>query len=58
MSNTAIVSSWIISHPANMQIISGTMNEERLREIAKGADIKLTKKEWYEIYMAAGNMLP
>lgn len=58
VSNTAIVSSWIISHPANMQIISGTMNEERLREIAKGADIKLTKKEWYEIYMAAGNMLP
>ena len=58
VTNTAIVSAWIASHPANMQIISGTMNESRLKEIAKGADICLTKKEWYEIYMAAGNMLP
>lgn len=58
VSNTAVVTAWILKHPANMQMISGTMKESRLREIAKGADICLTKKEWYEIYMAAGNILP
>ena len=58
VSNTAIVTAWILRHPANMQMISGTVKQSRLREIAKGAEICLTRKEWYEIYLAAGNMLP
>lgn len=58
VSNTAIVTAWILRHPANMQMISGTVRESRLKEIAKGADICLTREEWYEIYLAAGNMLP
>lgn len=58
VSNTAIVTAWILRHPANMQMISGTVKESRLKEIAKGADICLTREEWYEIYLAAGNMLP
>lgn len=58
VSNTAIVTAWILRHPANMQMISGTVRQSRLKEIAKGADICLTREEWYEIYLAAGNMLP
>lgn len=58
VSNTAIVTAWILRHPANMQMISGTVRQGRLKEIAKGADICLTREEWYEIYLAAGNMLP
>jgi predicted oxidoreductase len=34
------------------------MNPERLKECAKAADITLTREEWYEIYLAAGNILP
>ena len=58
VSSTAIVTAWILRHPAKMQMIAGTVKESRLREIAKGADITLTRKEWYEIYLAAGNRLP
>lgn len=58
VSNTAIATAWILRHPAKIQTIVGTMNCERLRDICKAADVELTRKEWYEIYMAAGNKLP
>ena len=55
---TAIASAWILRHPANMQLISGSMNPDRIREVCRGADIVLNRAEWYEIYLAAGYMLP
>lgn len=55
---TAIAAAWILRHPANMQLISGSMNPERIREICSGADITLTRAEWYEIYLSAGYRLP
>ena len=58
VSKITIVIAWLLRHPAHMQPIVGTMNEKRLRECAKGADIRLTRREWYEIYRAAGNKLP
>lgn len=58
VSNSAIAAAWILRHPANMQVILGSMNPERIGQICKGADIKLTRQEWYEIYLAAGNILP
>lgn len=58
VSATTITVSWILRHPANMQVLSGTMNPARFDEICKAADIKLTRQEWYDIYLAAGNMLP
>lgn len=41
-----------------MQVILGSMNEQHLKESITGADVELTKQEWYDIYMAAGNTLP
>ena len=58
VSNVSIASAWILRHPANIQMISGTMNTERFNKICQGADIVLTREEWYKIYLAAGNMLP
>lgn len=58
VSNSAIAVAWILRHPANMQVIIGSTNTERIKKIAPGADIELTRKEWYEIYVAAGNELP
>lgn len=55
---TGVAAAWILRHPANMQVIAGTMNPEHLREICRGADIMLTRSEWYEIYRAAGHCLP
>lgn len=58
VSSTSTAAAWILRHPANMQMISGTMNLKRIDEIIKGADIELTREEWYKIYLSAGNMLP
>ncbi|MHB8934054.1 MAG: aldo/keto reductase [Bellilinea sp.] len=58
VSNTTIALAWILRHPANMQPIIGTMNVERLKDCCQAADIWLTREEWYEIYLSAGNILP
>ncbi|RCW74922.1 putative oxidoreductase [Saliterribacillus persicus] len=55
---TTIAIAWILRHPARMQPVVGTMNPERLKEIAKASDVKLTREEWYELYRVAGNKLP
>lgn len=53
-----IAAAWILRHPANMQVVVGTTNIKRAPDIAKGADIILTREEWYELYASAGNQLP
>ncbi len=53
-----IAAAWILRHPANMQVVVGTTNVTRVAGIASGADVKLTREEWYELYAAAGNKLP
>lgn len=58
VSNTAIAIAWILRHPARIQTIAGTTKVERLKDICKASTIELTRQEWYEIYRAAGNILP
>lgn len=58
LSKTGVVAAWILRHPAKMQLIAGTMTAKRLTEICKGADVTLTRAEWYEIYRSAGHFLP
>ena len=58
ITKTGVATAWILRHPANMQVIAGTMNPEHLREICGGADIALSRQEWYDIYKAAGHRLP
>lgn len=55
---TGIASAWILRHPANMQVIAGTMNLGRIAEIAKASEVVLSRQDWYAIYLAAGNDLP
>lgn len=55
---SAIAIAWILRHPAQIQAIVGTMNPERLKNIARASHIVLTREEWYGIYLAAGNKLP
>lgn len=54
----SIVTAWILRHPAKMQMLVGSMDPNRLENIVAGVDIDLTKEEWYEIYISAGNDLP
>ncbi|MBV5346697.1 aldo/keto reductase [bacterium] len=58
VTNTAIAIAWLLRHPAHMQPIVGTTNPGRVKDICKASNVKLTRQEWYEIYLAAGNQLP
>lgn len=58
VTNSAIAIAWLLRHPAKMQPIVGTTNGQRVRDIAQASGIELTRKEWYELYLAAGNALP
>lgn len=53
----AIAASWIMRHPARMQVVLGTTNPTRLRAITDG-DVTLTREEWYEIFRASGHIVP
>lgn len=55
---TAIAAAWIFRHPAGIQLISGSVSPDRLREIAMGSDINLSREDWYSVYLAAGFRLP
>ena len=58
VTNTAIATAWITRHPANIQVVLGTTKVERLKDACQGSDIRLTREEWYQIYKAAGNIIP
>lgn len=58
VTNTGIATAWILRHPAHMQTIIGTMNKQRIQDVAAASELVLTREEWYKIYMAAGNILP
>jgi len=58
VANTAIAVAWISRHPARIQTIIGTTNPQRVRDLARSQEFQLSRAEWYEIYLAAGNILP
>ena len=58
VSPLAVAAAWILRHPAKMQVVSGSVNPARMREIAAGADVELTREDWYAVYLAAGFRLP
>jgi predicted oxidoreductase len=55
---TGIAVAWITRHPANIQVVLGTTNPGRVTESAAGADVTLTRPEWYRLFTAAGHKLP
>ncbi|SDN21484.1 aldo/keto reductase [Alkalicoccus daliensis] len=55
---TAIAIAWILRIPGSMQPVIGSMNKTRIKEIAQASRNTLSRKEWYELYRAAGNDLP
>jgi len=58
VTNTAIAVAWLLRHPAHMQPILGTTNPQRVKDACKASGITLSREEWYQIYLAAGNELP
>lgn len=58
VTDNAIVAAWILRHPAHIQVIAGSMKPDRIKEIAAGGDVELSRQDWYKLYLAAGNPLP
>lgn len=58
VSKTTVAFAWILRHPAKMQPVTGTTNLTRLTDCIKASETSLTREQWYEIYRAAGNVLP
>lgn len=58
VTKNAIATAWILRHPAHIQVIVGSMNPDRLKQIVEANKVELTAQEWYDIYAAAGNDLP
>ena len=54
----AVAIAWILRHPAKMQVVVGTMNPERLKDLCKATDIELSRHDWYDLYLASGKFLP
>ncbi|ARD41708.1 aldo/keto reductase [Actinomyces gaoshouyii] len=58
VSPEAIGTAWITRHPARIQVVLGTTSPERLRRSAPGADLVLTRPQWYELFRSAGHIVP
>ncbi len=54
----AVATAWILRHPANIQMIAGTTDTDRMAQIVNGIDITLSREQWYKIYLSAGHILP
>jgi predicted oxidoreductase len=54
----AIATAWITRHPAQMQVVLGTTSPERVAGAAQGSELPLTRAEWYELFRAAGHLVP
>jgi predicted oxidoreductase len=53
VSREAIVIAWILRHPGAIMPVIGTTNPDRLRACCQGAEVELSRIEWYQIYSAA-----
>ena len=55
---SSIAMAWLLRHPAHLQPVTGTTSIPHLADCLAACDIRLTREEWYEIYLSAGNTLP
>jgi len=58
VTNTAVAVAWISRHPARIQTMLGTTTPQRVKDAAQSQSFTLTRQQWYDIYRAAGNILP
>lgn len=49
---------WILRLPCRMQPIAGTTSPEHLRSLVKACDVKISREDFYALYLAGGRMLP
>ncbi|MBQ8858510.1 MAG: aldo/keto reductase [Clostridia bacterium] len=58
ITDTGVAIAWLLRLPEKMQPVVGSVNLTRLADIARAADVTLSREDWYKIYLAAGYTLP
>jgi predicted oxidoreductase len=59
VSRAALALAWLRRHPSHLLPIVGSTNPDRIREATQGAELELTREEWYRLMEAAhGQRLP
>ena len=58
LSKGATAIAWILRHPAQFQVILGTMNPERLADLCQATEIEMERDDWYKLYLSTGKILP
>lgn len=58
VSKSAVAVAWILKINQNMQVLTGTCNQQHFSELSRAEEINLTREEWYRLYAAAGYSLP
>lgn len=53
-----IATAWLTRHPAQIQVILGTTRPSRVADAAVGAEVELTRSDWYRLLAAAGHTIP
>ena len=48
-----IALAWLLKHPSKIVPIIGSTNPEHIRQAAQGANVELTREEWYRLLLAA-----
>ena len=54
----AVAYAWLLRLPLKVQVVLGTANTEHILSAVKAAQIVLDRKDWYDLYLSAGNRLP
>lgn len=55
----AIVLAWLMTHPSGIQPVIGTINPDRIRACKDAAELRLTRDEWYTLYISSrGRKMP
>ncbi|SDX80239.1 aldo/keto reductase family oxidoreductase [Paenibacillus sp. CF384] len=49
----SIVLAWLMTHPAGIQPVIGTINPERIRACRDAATLRLSREDWYRLYVAS-----
>lgn len=56
---SAAALAWLLAHPARVVPIVGTQNVERIRSSAAALDVKMTRRDWYDVLEASrGEPMP
>lgn len=58
VSTCAIATAFLFSLGDNVEVLLGSTNLEHIKQSLDGLKVKLTKAEWYSLYISTGHFLP